>query len=131
MIVVDSSALVAFLTGIDDVSDAVRLRMEQERVAVPHAVDLECASAIRKLVQRGQLSGDEGHKAMSVLRRTKLRRYGHAHLIERIWELRDNMWPYDAAFVALAESLDADLVTIDTKFSGVPGIGCTVRVIEP
>jgi predicted nucleic acid-binding protein len=54
-------------------------------------------------------------------------RHPHTPLLDRIWELRDNMWPYDAAFVALAEALGAPLVTVDSKFEGVPGLRCEIR----
>jgi predicted nucleic acid-binding protein len=40
------------------------------------------------------------------------------------------MWPYDAAYVALAESLNAELVTLDRKISRVPGLRCAVRTID-
>jgi predicted nucleic acid-binding protein len=56
-----------------------------------------------------------------------IRRYGHVPLLTRIWQLRHNMWPHDAAYVALAESLDVVLVTLDAKMEKVPGLRCTVR----
>jgi predicted nucleic acid-binding protein len=56
-----------------------------------------------------------------------LTRYDHVPLLGRIWELRHNMWPYDAAYVALAESLRVDLVTVDSKLGSVPGLKCIVR----
>jgi predicted nucleic acid-binding protein len=56
-----------------------------------------------------------------------MRRYDHVPLLARIWELRHNMWPYDAAYVALAEALQITLVTVDAKFSGVPGMRCPLR----
>ena len=63
----------------------------------------------------------------SLLGRMSIRRYAHTPLLPRIWQLRHNMWPCDAAYVALAESLGAELVTLDGKIEKVPGIHCTVR----
>jgi predicted nucleic acid-binding protein len=57
----------------------------------------------------------------------RLERYSHFPLLVRIWQLRHNMWPYDAAYVALAEGLDAELVTVDGKMETIPGVRCTVR----
>jgi predicted nucleic acid-binding protein len=48
-------------------------------------------------------------------------------LLARIWELRHNTWSYDAAYVALAESLRVELVTVDGQLGGVPGLKCAVR----
>lgn len=56
-----------------------------------------------------------------------LRRYDHISLLPRIWQLRHNMRPYDAAYVALAESLNAELLTLDHKIGRVPGIWCSIR----
>jgi predicted nucleic acid-binding protein len=56
-----------------------------------------------------------------------IQRYGHVALLPRIWQLRENAWPYDAAYVALAESLNAELVTVDGKFETVPGVRGPVR----
>jgi predicted nucleic acid-binding protein len=109
------------------VGHRVRASVAGERLAIPHAADLECASALRGLVRGAKLPADEALRALGLLRRMNLRRYGHAPLLARIWQLRDNMWPYDAAYVALAESLDAELVTVDAKFELVPGLRCAVR----
>lgn len=60
-----------------------------------------------------------------------MRRYQHTPLLPRIWELRHNMWPYDAAYVALAEVLGAELITLDAKLVAVPGVMCDVRNPRP
>lgn len=130
MIVLDTSALVLFLVGADTVADRVRALVVDETLATPHAVDLECASALRGLVRGGKLPAAEGRRALDLLGAMKLRRFGHAWLTGRIWALRDNMWPYDAAYVALAEALGCDLCTADGKFVGVPGLRCTVRTLR-
>lgn len=60
----------------------------------------------------------------------RLTRYPHTALLRRIWELRDNITAYDAAYVALAETLDAPLITLDAKLSQAPGIRAAVELFE-
>lgn len=127
MIVLDTSALVAFLVSADTLGENVRAAVVGKRLAAPHAVDLECASTLRGLVRGGKLPADEARRALDLLGIIKLTRYDHVPLLARIWQLRHNMWPYDAAYVALAESLDAELITIDGKLTRTPGLCCTVR----
>jgi predicted nucleic acid-binding protein len=127
VIVLDTSALVEFLVGADQLAEMVRSAATGEVLAAPHAVDLEVASTFRGLVQGGKLPADEAQRALELLGAIGMRRYDHVPLLARIWELRHNMWPYDAAFVALAEALQITLVTVDTKFSGVPGMRCPLR----
>lgn len=66
-------------------------------------------------------------RAVEILDRMPIRRYSHLPLLDRIWQLRHNAWPYDAAYIALAEVLDAELITIDNKLSRIPGFQCVVR----
>jgi predicted nucleic acid-binding protein len=127
VIVLDTSAIVEFLVGADLVAERVRAVTTGEKLAAPHAIDLECASTLRGLVHGGKLPADEAERALELLGRMKITRYGHVPLLPRIWQLRHNMWPYDAAYVALAESLGAELVTLDAKTERVPGLMCTVR----
>lgn len=127
MIVLDTSALVSFLVGADSHAEKVRMATAGERLAAPHAVDLECASTLRGLVLGSKLPADEAQRALDLLGFLKLTRYDHVPLLPRIWQLRHNMWPYDAAYVALAESLDAELITLDGKLAGAPGLQCKVR----
>jgi predicted nucleic acid-binding protein len=93
-------------------------------------MECECAVALRGLVRGKKLPSAEAERALELLGRMRLERYGHVPLLMRIWQLRHNMWPYDAAYVALAEWLDAELVTVDGKLGTIPGIGCTVRNVR-
>jgi predicted nucleic acid-binding protein len=127
MIVLDTSAMVEFLVGTDSTAESIRALVAGEKIAGPHAVDLDCASALRGLVNGSKLPPDEGERALQLLGRMSLKRYAHTPLLPPIWQLRHNMWPCDAAYVALAESLGAALVTLDGKIAKVPGINCTVR----
>lgn len=74
-----------------------------------------------------KLPEDEAARAIDLLGRMRLHRYDHAPLLPRVWQLRHNMGPYDAAYVALAETPGAELVTLDREFAGTPGPRCAVR----
>ena len=129
MIVLDTSAMVELLVGRDTIASEIRTLVIGQRLAAPHAIDLECTSTLRGLVSGRKLPADEAERALELLAKMNVKRYGHAPLLPRIWQLRNNMWPYDAAYVALAESLSAPVVTIDAKIEKVPGIRC--EVIRP
>ncbi|MCS0635914.1 type II toxin-antitoxin system VapC family toxin [Streptomyces sp. LP05-1] len=127
VLVLDTSALVEFLVGADATAELIRTSTAGARLAAPHGVDLECTSVLRGLVRGGKLSEDEAARALTLLGRMRLRRYDHVSLLPRIWELRHNMWPYDASYIALAESLGAEVITLDAKLASAPGIRCRVR----
>ncbi len=67
--------------------------------------------------------------ALGDLADLELQRVSHRHLLERIWELHQNVTPYDAAYVALAETIDATLVTADRRLSQAPGSRCKIEYI--
>jgi predicted nucleic acid-binding protein len=81
---------------------------------------------LRRLVRAGEIDLARAVAAFDLFRRLPLRRFEHGPLLSRIWELRDNMTSYDAAFAALAEQLGASLVTVDAKFGRTPGLRCQV-----
>jgi predicted nucleic acid-binding protein len=56
-------------------------------------------------------------------------RYPHGPFAPRVWELHSNLTPYDAAYVALAESLGCMLVTADARLARAPGIRCAVEAL--
>ena len=56
-------------------------------------------------------------------------RFGHRSLLERAWELRENVRPWDALYIALAEALDGTLLTLDARLARTSGVGCRVDVV--
>lgn len=97
---------------------------------VPHLADLEVAQALRRLVQKGELPAAVAASALQDYRALGLDRHEHAPLLDRIWDLRDNLTAYDAAYVALAESLEAELLTCDGALARAPGVYCQVRLVS-
>jgi predicted nucleic acid-binding protein len=129
MIVVDASVLAPALGDDGPAGDAARGRLRGEQLAAPALIDLEVTSVFRSQNADGLLEDRRASQALDDLSRIPVRRAPHQDLVARCWELRRNLTPYDAAYVALAEALDVPLLTADAKLSRAPGIRCRVEVI--
>lgn len=129
MIVIDASVLAPALGDDGEDGDQARSRLSGEVLAAPELIDLEVSSVFRRLLLAGRIPPRRAELAMSDLAVLPLRRVSHQPLISRCWELRDNLTPYDAAYVALAEALGVVLVTSDSRLSNAPGRRCEVEVI--
>lgn len=130
MIVIDASAEVAILLNVGPAAESIRARVSQpgQTLHVPHLFEIEVLHALRSLSLRGSVSSGRARLALGRLRDTQFTRYPHTTLIERIWEMRDNLAAYDASYVALAEALNAPLITTDAKLARAPGIRAAVEV---
>ena len=91
----------------------------------------ELLSVLRRLVLAGSLAETHARQALATASQLGLRRYPTRTLWPRAWELRTNLSAYDALYVALAEQLNAPLLTADTRLSRAPGLRCSVEVLEP
>ena len=129
MIVTDASVLVPALADDGPAGSRVRDRLRNEELAAPQILDIEFVSVLRRLVRVRQLSTGRALQALHELRASSLHRQSHRPLLGRIWELRDNLSAYDAAYLALAESLGATLLTADAGLARAPGIRCDVEVL--
>ncbi|MDQ3941498.1 MAG: type II toxin-antitoxin system VapC family toxin [Actinomycetota bacterium] len=130
MIVLDASAVVAVLLDPGSGAERIRERIESpgESLHVPHVMDLEVLHALRRQALRGALSPRRSAEALEDLANIMFVRYPHTSLIQRIWELRENVTAYDAAYVALAEALDAPLVTMDARLAQASGHNAAVEL---
>lgn len=100
------------------VLEAIAPRLDDSRVA-PELLDLETTNVLRRLVSTGRVTERMATIAVSDLIGFRIERYPHSTLMPRVWDLRNSLTSYDAVYLALAESLDATLVTRDTAFVGV------------
>ena len=107
----------------------LREQLREEAIAAPHVVDLEVVIALRRLLHRGELSLAAAERAIGTLQRLRIERHTHPELLPRIWDLRENVTPYDAAYVALAEALGVPLLTADARLADAPGIRCEVELL--
>jgi predicted nucleic acid-binding protein len=130
VIVLDASAVLEVLLhrpGAGCILD--RLSEEGESLHVPHLLDVEVAQVLRRYALSGELDGRRGAEALENLADLPLHRYPHEPLMGRVWELRHNLTAYDAVYVALAEALEAPLVTKDRRLASAGGHAAAVEAI--
>jgi predicted nucleic acid-binding protein len=123
VIVVDASALLEVLLQMTPVGDIVgeRLFRPTQTVHVPYLLDLEVAQVLRRRALSGLMTASRCQVALGDLTTLDLFRHPHEFLLPRVWELRHNISAYDAVYVALAEYLDAPLLTRDRRLANAPG----------
>jgi predicted nucleic acid-binding protein len=125
MIVADASAVVDSLLR----PGPARAALDDEQIQAPALIDAEVAQALRGHVRAGRLSVHDGWQLLETYRWMAVTRHYLFAMFDRIWELRDNLTAYDAAYVALAEAIDCPLVTADARLSSAPGLRCSVTVV--
>ncbi len=126
MIVVDASTAVLGLLNDGD----ARRYLAREAFACPHLADVEIVHALRARVRLGQLDAVDAERAVAAWARLGMYRVPVVGLLERIWELRENLSAYDATYVAVAETLDTPLVTADARLARAPGPTCPITVVR-
>ena len=96
----------------------------------PHILEIEVANVLRKFALRGLIDGSRGALALEMMRDFGIKLYPHSATLPRVWALRHNVSAYDAAYVALAELLDAPLLTCDGRLAMEIGHHATVEIIK-
>lgn len=131
MLVVDASLVVDYLLddGERGVWSAAQIASAGSLHA-PHLLDFEVVSAARRLVSRRLVSPGRGRTAIRDLSDLAVQRYPAVRLLDRIWQLRANLTPYDASYIALAEALELPLATTDRKFARATGHRARVQSFE-
>lgn len=129
MIVVDASALLELLLHTP-AAEAVWGRLARSgTLHAPHLLDIEVAQVLHRYVAAGAIDRLRGRAALTDLIEFPLRRYRHDVLLPRVWELGANLTAYDAAYVALAEALDAPLLTRDRRLAAAAGSRARIELV--
>ena len=130
MLVVDASCLYEVVTATPRaLRISERLAADTDNAA-PHVIDVEVMGVIRAHALAGRLDGTAAQQAIDDLRDWPGERFGHRALLARAWELRHSVRSWDAFYVALAEGLDAPLVTLDARLSRASGPRCEIDVVR-
>lgn len=84
--------------------------------------------AVRRLALRKAVPVSRAEEALEDFANLRVRRYAHIALLHRVWELRSTMTAFDAAYVALAEALNAPLITADAALSRASGHAARIEL---
>ena len=130
MIVIDASAVIELLlrTKRGEKVEA-RALTPDEQMHAPHLLDVEITQVLRRLVQLKEISPLRGQQALDDYVALNIKRATHVDLLPRMWDLRESITAYDAAYVAFAEALDAPLVTCDGKLARSHGHRVKIELI--
>jgi predicted nucleic acid-binding protein len=129
MLVVDASCLYQVVADAAR-ADELRARLaSDEDHAAPAVIDVEVVSVIRRDHLLGRLDATSARQAVEDLRDWPGERFGHRPLLDRVWDLRGSVRPWDAFYVALAEVLEGTLVTSDARLAAAAGPRCAIEVL--
>lgn len=129
MIVLDASAAIEWLLQSPaGIRIDKRIFSPSQSLHAPHLLDVEVAQVLRRFVREKTIGELRGKEALEDLRDLPLNRYPHDFLLPRVWELRATLTAYDAVYVALAEVLDAPLLTCDRRIVSAPGHHASVEL---
>lgn len=123
-LVVDASMVVAALVSTGADGAWAESLLAAEALAAPHLMPVEVAGILRRSVLAGEVSADVASMSHRDLLGFRVELFPYEPFAERVWQLRENVTPYDAWYVAVAESLDAPLATLDMKLSRAAGPRC-------
>ena len=130
MIIIDASAVLELLLASPTGARiAERAFSEAEILGAPHLIDLEVAQVLRRYTMSGDLEPTRAAEALQDFLDLPIERYPHDLFLIRIWQMRHNVTAYDAAYIALAEALDAVLITTDVRLASASGHDARVEVV--
>jgi predicted nucleic acid-binding protein len=121
VLVVDTSAVLEALASRTPAPGLLERLVHDGDLHAPHLIDTEVLHALRRMTITRAISDERAADARSDFDEFTLLRYSHQPFSDRVWELRHNLTAYDATFVALAEALEAPLVTCDARLAAAPG----------
>lgn len=126
-LVVDAALVVAALADDGPDGQWAEQELTSDRLVAPHLMPAETANILRRAERSGDISTDTAAQAHADLLLLRVDLFPYEPFASRVWSLRGNVTAYDAWYVALAETLDSPLATLDTRLSRAPGPGCRFR----
>lgn len=131
MIVADASVVVDMLLGAGGrAGDSLAQRFSRrEAICAPHLLDAEVGQALRRFSLRSEMPAARARASLHDLAELPIHRFPHKELLVRAFEFRSNVTIYDGIYLALAEALEAPLLSCDAALGDVPGCAAAVEIL--
>ena len=126
-IVCDASVVVALLLDSGPDGQWAADQLSGPDLFAPSLMPYECANIVRRNELADRVGADQAAQAHADLLDLSVELWPYELLADRVWQLRANLSSYDAAYVALAEAIGAELATLDRRIARAPGVGCEIR----
>ena len=129
MIVADASVVIDMLLG-GRAGDSLAQRFSSgDAICAPHLLDAEVGQALRRFSLRSEMSVARAKASLYHLAHLPIRRFAHGELLPRAFAFRSNVTVYDGIYLALAEALEAPLLSCDAGLKDVPGCTAIVEIL--
>jgi predicted nucleic acid-binding protein len=112
-LVVDAGAIVDVLAGAPNARPIAAALAPFSEIDVPEHFHVEAISALRGMLLRGDIAADHAERALQLLPELRVVRHPVEPLTRSIWSMRESLTAYDAAYLAVAQNIDAQLLTTD------------------
>ncbi len=129
MIVVDASIIIHILLDAQTKPEIIDTLESADGLMAPHLVDLEVLNSIRKQLNLKKITLQDAETALSDFESMTIDRRSTHMFSKRIWELRNNLTPYDASYVVLAEMTGLQFITRDARIANAPNLQTHVLVL--
>ena len=130
MIVADASVVLEVLLRTRrGLRMEARILSSRETLHAPHLIDLEVCQVLRRYLHNKDLTADRAAAVIEDFQSIRIFRYPHRIFLDRIWQLRSNMTAYDAAYVAVAETIGAPLLTTDKRLASTSNHSAQIEFI--
>lgn len=126
--VCDASAIVTVLLDAGTSGAWLGERLGSAELCAPTLLPFECANIFRRHELAGLISGDQAAQAHADMLDLPMALFPYEAVARAVWPLRRNLTSYDAAYVALAQLLEAPLITVDRRLARAPQIPCAIEV---
>jgi predicted nucleic acid-binding protein len=130
LLVVDTSAVLDALAAREPSPALIARLADDGDLHAPHLIDTEVLHALRRMSMTREITEERAADARRDFTDLAIVRYPHHPLSDRVWELRHNLSAYDATFIALAETVEAPLITCDARIASAPGHAAVVEVFS-